>query len=133
MDSMHRPRRALVLLLAFIACTGAAILAGAGRPADDPGVVPWVLQVVAYLCAIAAGVLLRTSTGAGRVETEGRRLGAVLLPVVLALVLLDMVTAASAGGGANIGAGLARMVLLVVVGMLTARLAVTAAAERRTR
>ena len=130
---MERSRRALVLLLAFIACTGAAILAGAGRPADDPGMVPWVVQGAGYCCAIAAGVLLLAPAGTGRVETDGRRLGVVLVPTVLALVLLDAVTSVTGSGGADIGAGLVRLVLLVGIGMLTARLAVAVAAERRIR
>ena len=130
---MERARLALVLLLAFVACTGAAILVGARGPASDPGLLPWVVQGAGYLCAIAGGLLLLAPAGAGRVEAEGRRLGVVLLPTVAALVLVDTVTAATDSGGANIGAGLVRMVLLVAVGMLTARLAVTLAAERRAR
>ena len=130
---MERPRLAQVLLLAFIACTGAAILVGAARPADDPGTVPWAVQVAGYLCAIAGGVLLLAPAGTGRVDTDGRRLGVVLLPTVIALVLLDALPAATDSGGANIGAGFVRLLLLVVIGVLTARLAVALAAERRTR
>ena len=130
---MERPRLALVLLLAFIACTGAAILMGAARPASDPGLLPWVVQGIGYLCAVAGGVLLLAPASTDRVGAEGRRLGVVLLPTVAALVLVDAVTATTDSGGANIGAGLVRLLLLVVIGVLTARLAVTVAAERRTR
>ena len=128
---MDRLRLALALLLAFIACTGVAILLSGLRPVGDPGMAPWAVQVVGYLCGLAAAVLLLTPSG--RPDAPDRRIGLLLLPALLALVLLDALTAATDTGGANIGAGFARLVLLVVIAVATVRVARAVAAERRPR
>jgi hypothetical protein len=122
---VDRLRLALGLLLAFVACTGAAILIGGVRPASDPGVLPWLVQVVGYLCGVAGGVLVLAGTA-----SPARRVGVLLMPALVALVLLDAATMATDSGGANIGAGFVRLVLLVVIAVATVRLArALAAAE----
>ena len=128
---MDRLRLALALLFAFIACTGVAIFLSGLRPAGDPGVAPWAVQVVGYLCGIAAGVLLLAP--AGNSDARDRRTGGLLTAALVALVLLDAATTATDSGGADIGAGLARLVLLVVIAVGTVRVARAVAAERRPR
>jgi hypothetical protein len=49
------------------------------------------------------------------------------------LVLVDAVRLGDASGGANIGAGFVRLVCLVVLGVMTARLALAVAAAGRAR
>jgi hypothetical protein len=120
-----------MLLLAFVVCTGVAIFVSGMRPAGDPGVAPWAVQVVGYVCGLVAAVLL-LATGRGADAPE-RRMGLLLLPALLALVLLDALTAATDSGGANIGAGFVRLVLLVVIAVGTVRVARAVAAESRQR
>jgi hypothetical protein len=121
---VDRRAPALVALMLFVVLTGVSIAVGAARPATDPGALPWLLQGAGYLCAVAAGGLLLRGQGA-----DGRRIGGVVLGAVAVLVLLDALTAGRVG--ADIGAGLGRLVFLLVIGMATARLAVTVAAARR--
>jgi hypothetical protein len=52
---------------------------------------------------------------------------------VVVLALLDAVTLAADSGGANIGAGLVRLIGLVVIMVATVRLALGIAAARRAR
>lgn len=120
---MDRRAPALVALMLFVVLTGASVLVGAARPATDPGTLPWLLQLAAYLSAATAGALLL------RQGADDRRIGGVVLGALAVLVLLDLLTAGQ--DGANIGAGLGRLVGLLVIGMATARLAVTVAAARR--
>ena len=126
---MDRRGRSLVALLVFIVLTGASIVVSGSRPHLDQGAAPLVLQVVGYLSALAAGVLLLApAQGAGG---DDRRLGLVVLLAVVALALIDAVTFAADSSGADIGAGLLRLICLVAVGVATARLAIAAAAARR--
>jgi hypothetical protein len=121
---MDRRRASLVLLLAFVVCTAIAIVVSGGRPALQPGIAPTVVQVVGYLLAGAAAVLLTAGpTGAGR------RTGAMVLAAVVLLVVLDAV----AESGPNIGAGGVRLLLLIVIAVATVRVARDDAAARRVR
>jgi hypothetical protein len=120
---------ALALLLAFVACTGAAILISGVRPAAEPGVLPWLVQVVGYLSGLAAGVLVPAHGGGGR--SPVRAVGLLLMPALVALVLLDGLAMAADSGGADIGVGFVRLGLLVVIAAVTVRLARAVAAARR--
>ena len=132
---MDRRHLALVLLLLFVACTGVAIVVSGSRPANAPGLAPVVLQGLGYLLGLAAAVLLLTPDrgGTARLGEPDRRIGGVLLGALLVLVLLDVVALIADEGGANIGAGLVRLVFLLLVGLATARLAVRNSAARRAR
>ncbi|TYP87954.1 hypothetical protein [Blastococcus xanthinilyticus] len=103
------PRRlALYALLAFVVLTGASIVVSGSRSGADQGAEPWLLQVVGYLFALAAGVRLAAH---GR---DGERwTGFVVLGALVVLVLVDAVTWDD--GGANIGLGLLRVVCLAVL------------------
>lgn len=125
---MDRLRVALRLMLAFAACTGAAILLAGTRPAAGPGLLPWLVQAAGYLCGLGAGLLVLASRAGG---PAGARPGALLLPAVLALVALDVVVATTSTGGAVIGAGLLRIALLVAIGWATLQIARTLAEGRR--
>ncbi len=122
---MDRRRTSLLLLFLFVGCTGASILVGGGRPAGEQGVAPLVVQVVGSLCALVAAVLLWTD--------GARRAGGVVGAAVVLLSVLDGVALADSGGGANIGAGVLRVVCLLLIGMATARLAVETAGRRSPR
>jgi len=117
---------ALVALLLFVVLTGVSIALSGSRPALDQGTAPWAVQVVAHLCAVTGGVLLLAGGGEG-----GRRLGGVVMAATIAMLLIDAMAMAADAGGADIGAGLVRLVCLLAIGMATARLAVTVAADRR--
>jgi peptidoglycan/LPS O-acetylase OafA/YrhL len=120
---MDRRRVPLVLLLAFIACTGIAIVVGGSRPGLAQGVAPTVVQFVGYLLALVAAFLLVLG-GAPR-----RRIGGTVLGASAILVLLDVV----APSGPDIGAGAVRLLCLVVIGVATVRLALDDPAARQTR
>ena len=62
-----------------------------------------------------------------------RRLGGVVLAAVALLVLLDVDVSAGADGGANIGAGLVRLVCLLVIVAVAGRLLATGLAGGRGR
>ena len=132
---MDRRASALVPLLLFIACTGVAILVDGSRPASASGLAPTVIQGVGYLLGlVAAALLLAPDRDAGvPLGDSDRRIGGVLLGALLFLLLLDVVALVADEGGANIGAGLVRLVFLLLVGVTTARLAVRASVARRSR
>jgi hypothetical protein len=132
-DVVDRRRGALVLLLAFVACTGVSILLSGLRPATDPALVPWLVQVVGHLCGLAGGVLLLAPREGDPAAARDRRIGAVVMPALVALVLIDALALSNDSAGGNIGAGLVRLVLLVVIGVATDRLARDVAAARRRR
>lgn len=123
MASVDRRAPALAALMVFVVCTGAAIAVSGARPANDPGTAPWVLQAIGYVCAAAAAVLLLAG------EDDGRRRGALVGAVTVALVLLDLLVPDD--GGADIGAGFVRLVLLLVLFVVTVGLAQAVARERR--
>jgi hypothetical protein len=122
-DGVSRSRAAVACLLAFVACTASAIVVSGGRPGTGQGIAPLALQGAGYLCVLVAALLLLAPRGTDRDASSrgNRRIGGVLLGSVALLVALDVVTL-SDGPGANIGAGLARLVLLVVIVGATVRL-----------
>lgn len=124
---MDRRRAALFGLVAFAVATTAAIAISGARPAGEQGVAPWLVQGVGYLCAVLAAVelLLPAPNPSG----ADRKLGGVVLVAVAALVLLDVV----AGAGPDIGTGFLRLVCLLVIVMVAARLLTTALASGRRR
>jgi hypothetical protein len=128
---VDRRRTSLVLLLLFVLCTGISIAVSGSRPHLDQGTAPWLFQVLGYLCAVAAGVLL-LAPGEGQGDGGVRRLGFVVLGAVVVLALLDALDLAD-GDGANIGAGGVRVVGLVVIMVATIRLAQRVAAAGRAR
>jgi hypothetical protein len=121
---MDRRRTSLVLLLLFVACTGAAIVVSGTRPGLHQGVAPTVVQVVGYLFALAAAVLLIVPSAARRDSSP--TLGFVLLGGLGILVAMEFVSR----GGTDIGAGGVRLIGLVVIGVATVRLAQSIAARR---
>ncbi|MGY1811495.1 hypothetical protein [Blastococcus sp. SYSU D00820] len=123
---MDRRRPALVALLLFVVLTGAAIAVAGSRPATGEGTVPWLLQTIGYLCAVAGGVLLLSGSGQG-----SRAVGGVVMAATVVMVLIDGMTLLADGQGADIGGGFVRLLCLVVIGVVTARLAVAVAADRR--
>ncbi len=125
---MDRRRAALYLLLAFVVCTGIAILVDGTRPGQAGGQIPIAIQTVGYAAGLVAGLLLTRPEPA-----EGRRTIAVLLAAFVVLVLLDVLVLRGSEGGTNIGAGLVRLAGLVLIGLSTARIARELAAERRPR
>jgi hypothetical protein len=126
---MERHRRALVLMLLFVLCTGIAIVLSGSRPASDQGSAPWVAQAVGYLSALAGGVLLLTPR-VGR-SADDRATGSMVVGAAVVLALVDAVTVAADSSGADIGAGLVRVVGLVVIMVATVRLALGVAASGR--
>ena len=124
---MDRRRAALYALIAFAVATAVAIVISGARPAGEQGVLPWVVQGVGYVFAVLAAVelLLPATHPVG----ADRRLGGVLLVAVAVMVALDVF----GGGGADIGAGFLRLVCLVVVVAVAARLLTTTLASGRSR
>ena len=124
---MDRRAPAVVALLLFVACTGVAIVISGMRPANDPGVLPFAVQVAGYAVAAVAGLLLVTSR-----PTDGRP-GMVVLGAVALLVLLDVFAFAGSSGGTNIGAGFVRLIGLLIIAIQTVQLARGVAGSRRER
>ena len=91
---------------------------------------PLVVQGIGYAFALAAALDLLAP--AAHPAGADRRLGGVLLAAVAALVLLD-VAAFVDDGGANIGVGFLRLVGLVVIVAVAARLLVSTLAVGRRR
>jgi hypothetical protein len=124
---VDRRRAALSALIVFAVATAVAIVISGSRPAGDQGALPWVVQGVGYVFAVLAAVelLLPATHPAG----ADRKLGGVLLLAVAVMVGLD----ALGGGGPDIGAGLLRLVCLVVIVAVAARLLTTTLASGRGR
>ena len=124
---MDRRRGALYGLIAFAVATAAAIAISGSRPAGEQGVAPWLVQGVGYLCAVLAAVELllpaRHPSGADR------KLGGVVLLAVAGMVLVDLFAAE----GPDIGAGFLRLICLVVIVAVAARLLTTTPAAGRGR
>jgi hypothetical protein len=91
----------------------------------DQGLAPLLVQAVGSVCALVAAGLLWAD---GAQRAAGVVGGAVAL-----LSVLDGLGLADSGGGADIGAGLLRLVCLLLIGMATARLAVETARDRHPR
>jgi hypothetical protein len=123
-DGVSRRRTAVVSLLAFVVCTVLAAVLSGERPATGQGIAPLVVQGVGYGFLLVAVALLLAPAGSATdcpaaARVEGR-VGGVLLGALVLLVFLDVVTYSEAG--ADVGAALARLVVLVVVVGATARL-----------
>jgi hypothetical protein len=122
---VDRRRIALLLLLGFIACIGAAVVVSGSRPGLQQGIAPTVLAFGGYLLALAAAVLLIARQADGTTRT----IGATVLAAVAVLVLLDLLTA----DGPNVGAGLVQLVGELVIMAATVRLALGVARPSRAR
>lgn len=127
---MDRRRAALYALVGFAVATAVAIVISGSRPGDGQGIAPLVVQVVGYVFALVAAIELLAP--APRPAGADRKLGGAILAALAVLVLLDVV-ALAADGGANIGAGFLRLVCLVVIVAVAARLLTTSLASSRRR
>ena len=127
---MDRRRAALYALVAFAIATAVAIVISGGRPAGAQGLAPLVAQGVGYACALVAALELLAP--AEHPAGADRKLGGALLVAVAALVLLDVVAFVD-DAGANIGAGFLRLVCLVVIVAVAARLLASTLASGRRR
>jgi hypothetical protein len=123
---MDRREPALAALMLFVVLTGVAIAVSGARPASAQGTAPWLIQMLAYLCAVAGGAVLVSAS-----DQRGLRLGGLVLAAAVVMVLVDGLTMLSEEEGANIGAGLARLVCLLLIGGATVRVALDVAAARR--
>ena len=124
---MDRRRASLYALIVFAVATAVAIVISGAPPAGEQGARPWVVQGVGYVFVVLAAVelLLPAAHPAG----ADRRLGGVLLVAVAVMVALDVF----GGGGTDIGAGFLRLVCLVVIVAVAARLLTTTLASGRGR
>ena len=125
---MHRREPALAALMLFVVLTGVAIAISGARPASAQGAAPLLVQVLAYLCAVAGGAVLVSAS-----DQRGLRLGGLVLAAAVVMLLVDGLTALSEEEGANIGAGLARVVCLLLIGGATVRVALDVTEARRAR
>jgi hypothetical protein len=123
---MDRRGPALAALMLFVVLTGVAVAVSGARPASAQGAAPWLVQMVAYLCAVAGGAVLVSAS-----DQRGLRLGGLVLVAAVVMLLVDGLTILSEEEGANIGAGLARVVCLLLIGGVTVRVALDAAEARR--
>ena len=122
---MDRRRAALVLLLLFVACTAVAIVVSGSRPGLQQGIAPTVVQVVGYVLALVAGLLLlRPATGSA---PDDRATAAFVLFGLVLLVASEVISQ----GAADIGAGFVRLLGLIAVGIGTLRLVQGGARARR--
>ena len=124
---MDRRRTALFSLMAFAVATAAAIVISGARPATAQGIAPTVVQAVGYVCALLAALDLLAP--AANPAGADRRLGGVILAALAAMVGVDLF----AGAGPDPGAGLLRLVCLVVIVAVAWRLLVTSRAPGRPR
>ena len=123
---MDRRAPALAALMLFVVLTGVAIAVSGARPASAQGTAPWLVQMLAYLCAVAGGAVLMSAS-----DQRGLRLGGLVLAAAVVMLLVDGLAMLSEEEGANIGAGLARLVCLLLIGGATVRVALDVAAARR--
>jgi hypothetical protein len=122
-------RLALAALVAFAVATVVAMALSGSRPVSAQGIAPLAVQGVGYGCALAAALILLAPADGS--PAAGRRLAGAVLAAVAVLALLDVERFAGEEGGANIGAGLLRLVCLVVIVAVAGRLAAGAAAGPR--
>ncbi len=123
---MERRAPALAALMLFVVLTGVAIAVSGGRPASAQGTAPWLAQMLAYLCAVVGGAVLVSAS-----DQRGVRIGGLVLTAAVVMLLVDGLTMLSEEEGANVGAGLARSVCLLLIGGATVRVALDVAAARR--
>jgi uncharacterized membrane protein len=124
---VDRRRAALYALIVFAVASAVSIVISGSRPAGEQGALPWIVQGVGYVFGVLAAVelLLPAAHPAG----ADRKLGGVLLVAVAVMVGLDVF----GGGGSDIGAGFLRLVCLVVIVAIAARLLTTTLASGRSR
>jgi len=122
---VDRRRAALSALVAFAVATAVAIVIGGARPATGQGIAPTVVQAVGYACALLAALAL-VAPAAHRVGVD-RKLGAVILVALVALVLVDVFAA----DGPDIGAGFLRLVCFAVIVAIAGRLLATSIGSGR--
>jgi hypothetical protein len=125
---MDRRAPALAALMLFVVLTGVAIAVSGARPASAQGTAPWLIQMLAYVCAVAGGAVLVSAT-----DQRALRIGGLVLAAAVVMLLVDGLTFLSEEEGANIGAGLARLVCLLLIGGATVRVALDVAPARRAR
>jgi len=126
---VDRRRVALRALLGFAVLTAVAIVFSGSRPGTGQGIAPLVVQVVGYAFALAAALVLLAPEGRfGPQDGADRKLGGAVLLALVVLVLLDAVADTE---GANIGAGFLRLICLVVIVAVAARLMSTTMAPGR--
>ena len=113
---MDRRRAALYALMAFAVATAGAIVISGSRPGAGQGIAPTVVQAVGYVCALMAALELLAP--AAHPAGADRKLGGVILLALAVLVALDVF----ADAGPNIRAGFLRLVCLVVIVAVAARL-----------
>ena len=123
---MDRRRTALVLLLAFLACIGVAVVVSGSRPGPQQGIAPTVAAFVGYLFAFVAAVLLiapgqRPPAALGR---SGSRCSL--------LWWSSCCWTSSSRTGPNTGAGLVQLISEVVILVATVRLALGVGRAGRT-
>ena len=121
---MDRRVPALVALFLFVLLTGVAIVLSGARSGPGQGIAPDVVQFTGYACTLLAAVLLL-----GRGNAASRPPGGLVLGATVVMALVDALTMSE--DGADIGAGLVRVVCLGVIGVATARLAIAVANDRR--
>jgi hypothetical protein len=124
---VDRRRTALFALMAFAVATAAAIVISGARPANAQGIAPTVVQAVGYVCALLAALDLLAP--APHPAGADRRLGAAILVALAAMVGPDLFD----GSRPDIGAGFLRLVCLVVIVAVAARLVATSRAPGRRR
>jgi hypothetical protein len=124
---VDRRRAALYALVAFAVATAAAIVISGSRPGTGQGIAPMVVQAVGYVCALLAALELLAP--AAHPAGADRKLGGVILVALAVMVVLDVV----ADAGPDIGAGFLRLVCLVVIVAVAARLVATSRAPGRPR
>jgi len=122
---MDRRAPALAGLMLFVVLTGVAIAVSGARPASAQGTAPWLIQMLAYLCAVAGGAVLVSAS-----DQRALRIGGLVLAAAVVMLLVDGLTFLSEEG-VNIGAGLARLVCLLLIGGATVRVALDVAEARR--
>jgi len=125
---MDRREPALAALMFFVVLTGVAIAVSGARPASAQGTAPWLIQMLAYLGAVAGGAVLVSAS-----DQRGLRLGGIVLAAAVVMLLVDGLTMLSEEEEASIGAGLARVVCLLLIGGATVRVALDVAAARAAR
>jgi hypothetical protein len=124
---VDRRRAALYALVAFALATAVAIVISGARAAGEQGIAPLVVQGVGYACALVGALELLAP--AAHPAGADRKLGGVILAALAALVLLDVF----ASDGPDIGAGFLRLVCLVVIVAVAARLMSTTVMAGRRR
>ena len=131
MPAVDRRRAALYALVGFALATAVAIVISGARPHTAQGVAPLVVQGIGYACALVAALEL-LAPAAHRAGAD-RKLGGAILVALVALILLDVFAFVDRDGGANIGAGFLRLVCLVVIVAVAARLLSSTLASGRRR